>query len=145
MTVMEIYAGSNGQDTVALYARLEKLGPRGIVALNLFRAQKASVRAKVYRRRYRGFAYEKKNWSLGLLHAALVAHSTELQIEFGWREDPLQEYHKWVLYIDLPNGQISFHAASRMGPRDYEAPWNNELDSATRIIRFVETVLEREQ
>jgi hypothetical protein len=47
-----IYHGSNGALTVDLYARLEALGPAGIVAMNLFRAAKASERAKVYTRKF---------------------------------------------------------------------------------------------
>jgi hypothetical protein len=141
MTVLEIFAGSNGQATLDLYARLENLGPIGAVALNLFRAQKASSRAKVYRRRFKGVAYDKKNWSMKLLCDALSASATELGIEFGWREDPMQEFHKWVLYVDLPMGQVSFHSAAPLSPERYEKLWDGSKDSAARIIRFVESVL----
>ena len=141
MTVLEIYAGSNGQATLDLYARLERLGPAGIVALNLFRAQKASARAKVYRRRFKGVAYEKKNWSMRLLCDALAISAAELGIDFGWREDPAQEYHKWVLYVDLPAGQVSFHSATALSVHRYDKPWDNSGDSASRIIGFVQLVL----
>lgn len=139
MTVLEIYAGSNGEATKDLYSRLEKLGPAGVVALNLFRAQKASSRAKVYRRKFKGVAYEKKNWSLKLLCEALAASSP--YFSFGWREDPTQEYHTWVLYVDLPTGQVSFHSATALRPERYDKPWDGSGDSATRIIRFVESIL----
>lgn len=141
MTVLEVYEGSNGQATQDLYARLEKLGPAGVVALNLFRAQKASARAKVYRRRFKGVAYDKKNWSMKLLCDALGVSAAELGIEFGWSEDSAQEFHKWVLYVDLPMGQVSFHSASALSPERYEKPWDGSKDSASRIIRFVESVL----
>lgn len=144
MIVIEVYEGSNGQATQDLYARLEKFGPAGVVALNLFRAQKASARAKVYRRKFKGVAYDKKNWSMKLLCDALGVSAAELGIEFGWREDPGQEYHKWVLYVDLPTGQVSFHSASPLSPERYEKPWDGSHDSASRIIRFVESVLERQ-
>lgn len=36
MTPMEIYLGSDGEATKALYARLEAAGPIGAVAMNLF-------------------------------------------------------------------------------------------------------------
>src|ERR1700676_464322 len=59
-TILSIYAGSNGDATKALYASLEKRGPVGLIALNLFRACKASERAKIYRgRSYKGAAYDK--------------------------------------------------------------------------------------
>jgi hypothetical protein len=38
MTVREIFNGSDGDATRALFSRLEKLGPIGLVAINLFRA-----------------------------------------------------------------------------------------------------------
>jgi hypothetical protein len=141
MTVIEIFAGTSGHATRDLYSRLEKLGPIGVVALNLFRAQKASSRAKVYRRRFKGVAYEKKNWSMKLLCDALGASAAELGIEFGWSEDPAQEFHNWVLYVDLPMGQVSFHSAAPLSPERYEKLWDGSKDSASRIIRFVESVL----
>ena len=40
-----VYDGSNGDATRALYAKLEKVGPLGVVALNLFRALKTSSKS----------------------------------------------------------------------------------------------------
>ena len=95
----------------ALYARLEGHGPIGQVAMNLFRACKTSQRAKVYRgRRYRGAAYDTKQYSMDLLCAHLVDHAPTIGLSsWGWREDSDQPVHRQVLYIDLPTGQISFH------------------------------------
>ena len=47
--VMQTYQGSDGEATRALYAELQQRGPVGVIAVNLFRAQKNSARAKVYR------------------------------------------------------------------------------------------------
>src|ERR1051326_7628212 len=115
MTTLEIYNGSDGAATKALYARLELLGPVGLVALNLFRAQKCSERAKVYRGgvpgrgSFKAMAYERKQWSMGNLCKVLQEHAQGLQLRWGWKEDPGQEYYPWVLYVDLPSGQVSFH------------------------------------
>ena len=49
MNIHAIYEGSNGDATRALYEHLQTLGPAGVIALNLFRAQKCSTRAKLYR------------------------------------------------------------------------------------------------
>src|SRR5947209_6450005 len=73
---IDVYAGSDGEVTKAYYAELEKLGPVGLIALNLFRAQKCSTRAKLYRGgdfrgRFRDQAYERKNWSVANLSAIL--------------------------------------------------------------------------
>lgn len=142
MTVRETYEGSDGKATTALYDRLTAFGTPGIIALNLFRAQKASERAKTYSRRYRGEAYQKKNWSLGLLVTALIEYAGMNRIVFGWKRDPNPPIgYPWVLYIDLPTGQVSFHAADRgVGP-DYVGEWENVDTSANRIIGFVESVL----
>jgi hypothetical protein len=147
VNVTEIYAGSNGEATKQLYAELEKLGPKGIVALNLFRACKASERAKKYRSRYKGLAYEKKNWSIGLLCAALVEHPG---LTWGWKKDPAQEFHCWVLYVELPTGQVSFHASAPIGQptcaglavRHYPGEWDGQHLSAARIVAYVQHVLD---
>lgn len=102
-TVLEVYEGSDGQVTQGLYAKLEDLGPVGVVAMNLFRAQKCSDRAKEYRRRaHKSEAYDRKNWSMGNLCMELRRHAVGLNIRWGWKEDPKQEFHKWVLYVELP-------------------------------------------
>lgn len=67
--IIRIYSGSDGAATRALYAQLEQLGPRGLLAVNLLRAQKCSERAKQYRGgngngSYRDQAYRRKQWSM---------------------------------------------------------------------------------
>jgi hypothetical protein len=145
--VWEIYQGSDGEATRALYAELEKHGPRGVIAVNLFRAQKNSARAKVYRggRRgsgsFKGLAYERKGWALGLLSAHLSKHGQELGITFGWGRDNTQPVYPLVLYVDLPQGQISFHSASRYAGPDYPGQWDGQRVSEERILKFCEEVL----
>lgn len=143
MNAFQIYEGSNGDATKALYAQLETFGIQGRIALNLFRACKCSARAKVYSRRYKGEAYDRKNWSMGLLVDALESNpGGSFTPKWGWKEDPTQEYHKWVLYVELPTGQVSFHAPSRGKGPDYNGEWDGIRDvSAQRIIRFVENIL----
>ena len=67
MTAAEVYQGSDGELTRRYYTELEnRVGILGLVAVNLFRAQNCSSRAKVYRGGVRGrgsyksMAYEKK-------------------------------------------------------------------------------------
>ena len=88
MNAAEIYAGSDGEATKALYALLETRGPLGHIAMNLFRAQKCSERAKAYRGgnsrgRYRDQAYERKGWSMGLLVKALHEHAESIWDRVG--------------------------------------------------------------
>ncbi len=141
--VRRIYEGSDGEATKELYRLLEQLGDVGTVAVNLFRAQKASARAKVYRGGgYRHKAYDKKNWSLKNLCNALEHCAAKLGIEWGWKIDPAQEYHNWVLYVDLPTGQVSFHAESRLCDKDYDGEWDGRTGvSAQRIIIWVQKLI----
>lgn len=144
--VLAVFSGSDGEATKALYEQLSGLGPAGAIGINLFRAQKASSRAKVYRGgSYRGMAYDRKGWALDQLCAALVVHGDDLGLVWGWGEDPAQPVHRHVLYVDLPTGQVSFHAGARgVGP-DYPHRWDGKRRmSPARICRHVaELIRER--
>lgn len=141
--VAAIYEGSDGSATLALYHRLEPLGAAGSIAVNLFRAQKASERAKVYRGRgYRDAAYDKKQWSIDNLSAALAAHAGALGLVWGWGEDDKAPVYRWVIYIDLPSGQVSFHSPARGDGPDYPSAWDGIAgQSVPRILRYVADVL----
>lgn len=141
MKAAEVYAGSDGEVTKAYYANLMDKGAVGIVAMNLFRAQKCSARAKVYRGRgYRDEAYERKQWSMGQLCECLAARP-ELRIKFGWKEDP-GAHVPWLLYIDLPQGQVSFHSPERGKGPDYLGEWDQQHSSEERILEFCDMVME---
>ena len=145
--LLDVFNGSDGEATKALYVRLENLGPIGHVAVNLFRAQKCSDRAKVYRGgapgqgSYRGLAYERKQWAMDNLCRVLGDQALNLSICWGWKRDPLQEFHAWVLYVDLPSGQVSFHTGARgVGP-DYPGDWDGVTEVATgRILKLIESL-----
>ncbi len=148
MKALDVYAGSNGELTKRYYAELTARGPLGIVAVNLFRAQKCSARAKKYRGgirgvgSYRDMAYERKEWSLKNLCAALAEHGAALGISYGWKQDPAQPFHSWVLYVDLPQGQVSFHAGERLGDGpDYTSDWDGQHKSAERILALCDGVM----
>lgn len=145
---MEIYAGSDGTATLDLYKRLEALGPRGEIAMQLFRAQKASARAKVYRGgdgtgSYRSKAYGRKHWAIAELCVLLTKHGKSEGIEWGWSIDEEAPAHRHVLYVELPNGQVSFHMHGRiMGP-DAPKPFDGcRGASHTRVVRFCADVLD---
>lgn len=145
MRASDVYAGSDGELTKRYYAFLGTLGPIGLVAMNLFRAQKCSARAKLYRGgnsqgRYKDMAYERKNWSMKNLVEILTKHGEALGITWGWKRDPRQAFHSWVLYIDLPMGQVSFHAGGRLRGPDYAGDWDGQHSSCERILSFCEMV-----
>jgi len=137
--VMQVYAGVNGDATRRLYALLEERGPIGHVAVNLFRCHKNSSRAKVYRRSSsRGAAYDTKQWAMSNLCRLLGEHAAALGIAWGWREDPKQEVHRWVLYVELPTGQVSFHTDVRGDGPDYAGEWDGVKEVGhDRICRFI--------
>jgi hypothetical protein len=148
--MMLIYEGSDSAATKALYDRLAALGPAGAIATNVFRAMKASERAKKYRGgnghgSYRGQAYEKKQWSMGLLADALTAHANSIGLTWGWAEDDEQTFHRWVLYVDLPTGQVSFHTSPRGDGPVYPGQWDRVTGAGPyRICRWIAALLEKE-
>jgi hypothetical protein len=139
--ILSVFEGSSGEATTALYDDLRQLGAAGAVAVELFRAQKSSSRAKVYRGGgYKGKAYDRKQWAMTNLAIALAELSFDerKRLAWGWQQDPKQQYHSWVLYVDLPNGQVSFHTAERGEGPIYRGDWDGIKDmSATRICRFI--------
>ena|SRR5581483_7482755 len=151
MRAAHIYVGSDGDLTKAYYAELEKRGPIGTVAVNLFRAQKCSARAKVYRGGVRGrgsyksMAYDRKAWAMQNLCTCLLQHSREVGISYGWKQDPHTLFGmepSWVLYIDLPQGQVSFHSPVRYGGPDYPGDWDQMKASVDRILEFCDSVMQ---
>jgi hypothetical protein len=153
MTAREIFEGSDAGATRHYYERLSALGPVGVIATNLLRAQKSSARAKKYRGgirgvgSYRSLAYQHKAWSLEQLSIALVEHGPRLAIPFGWKPDPatpLRGEPSWVIYIELPHlGQVSFHSTSRFRGPDYSGEWDGARESERRILEFCDQVFER--
>jgi len=140
MLVKEIYYGSNGGQTRSLFTKLKKQhGQIGEVAILLFKAQKASMRAKESFGKYRRYAYERKGVAISQLCRSLEKQS---DIVWGWREDIDEPYAKWVLYLDLPTGQSSFHNTYRVGNNEYWTPWNGGGNSSIdNIIDWLDLLM----
>src|SRR5581483_2280570 len=143
--IMGVYAGSDGDAMRALYEDLGKLGPHGMVAVNLFRACKCSERAKVYRRGpgHKTEAYRRKDWSIKNLAETLTKQADLLpeipgtlteRIAWGWQIDEgmraKEDPHHHVVYVDLPTGQVSFHNGARYDGPDYAKPWDGAAGTA---------------
>lgn len=142
MTAREVFDQSNGDVTRAYYDALGKLGVRGRLAVALFRAQKTSTRAKRYSRRYRGAAYDVKSWSMGQCCEVLMAHP-DLVAAWGWKPDPSVPFGdapSWVLYIELPNGQVSFHSPKRGAGPDFAGEWDGSHASERLILEYCDQV-----
>ena len=142
-----VWTQSNGDVTKEFYGLLAAKGPLGEIAVNLFRANKCSARAKHYRggdgrASYRSMAYERKVQSLTALCNILTRHAERCQIRWGWKRDPETAGYEWVLYIDLPQGQASFHAPARGTGPDYAGDWDGQGKSAERITAFCDAVMQ---
>jgi hypothetical protein len=90
-------------------------------------------------------AYERKQWSIDNLCTALTEHAEKIGLVWGWGDDPKEPVHSAVLYIDLPQGQVSFHTyPGAMGPK-YEKPLDGVHGaSETRVCRYVAQILSGE-
>lgn len=144
--LVRVYEGSDGDATTALYRDLETRGPVGHLAVNLFRACKTSARAKLYRGgnqrgSYRRQSYDTKQWALGNLVKILTARAEALGVRWGWQRDPKAVQYVWVLYVELPTGQVSFHTDIRgLGP-EYPREWDGVVDATPeRILRWASSL-----
>lgn len=146
MRAVEVFKQNDGDVTKNYYSEMNARGPAGELAVALFRAQKRSTAAKKYRRgKWKHAAYDVKNWSLSEICRLLTAHASKLGIVWGWKEDPLTPGYEWVLYVDIPTGQVSFHSASRLTGPDYPGDWDQAHRSAERIIEFCDRVFREAQ
>ena len=143
--VANAYYGSHSGKSRSVCARMERAAAVGVVAAELYRAQKASSRAKVYRGKvsdngpkYRDLAYTRKDDAIRAVTYALAEPGHDLT--WGWGVDSAQPTYQDVLYIDLPTGQVSFHAAARYDGPDYPGEWDRTHASETRIIDFCQSV-----
>lgn len=147
--VTAIYDGSDGDATRGLYQELAALGPLGLIALNLFRANKNSARAKVYRGgnekgRYRDQAYDRKQYSMTQLCAILQQYPVPEVPKWGWAKDEDQQKHCWVLYVHIPTGQVSFHTEARGEGPNYDGFWDGIRGaSVERVCKWAAQLLEK--
>lgn len=125
--VFSVYRDSCANSTRALYEDLQRRGAAGQLAVELLRACKKSERAKVYHgggyRSFRRAAYDGKQWAINNICKLLVAHP-HLVERWGWSIDEKQPVHCHVLYVELPNGQVSFHTGERGEGPDFGGTWD---------------------
>lgn len=145
--VAAAYFGSSGAASRSVCSRLSKLGPLGVIAAELYRTQKASSRAKAYGvaavsedgPTYRSLAYGRKSDAIKRLSATLCEQQHGLT--WGWGVDPRQPLAAHVLYIDLPQGQVSFHTRERYDGPDYPGDWDKQHESERRVVVFCESLI----
>jgi len=123
--------------TAKLYKRIGQCGTVGPIAEILLRVQISSEKGKKYRGDSSGFSYAKKSECMAGLCAVL---KDQQQIDYGWGIDRKCDAEH-VLYVDLPNGQVSFHCFDRIGGPDYPKQWDGAHASGKRIREFAASVL----
>jgi hypothetical protein len=139
MKAAAIFEQNAGHVTKAYYAELAKCGHAGELAVALFRCQKRSSAAKKYRgSRFRSAAYDVKNWSLS--EVARLLQKDNLGMAWGCGRDENTPNFEWVLYCELPQGQVSFHSAERLNGPVYSRGWDGFHMSKERILRFCDQV-----
>lgn len=140
----QVFHQSDGEVTKAYYAEMNARGLEGQLAVALFRAQKRSTAAKKYRRGvWRRDAYDVKNWSLSEVCRILTAMDDRLAApRWGWKRDPNTPGFEWVLYVDLPTGQCSFHSADRLNGPNYPGEWDSGHGSERHICEYCDRIAE---
>ena len=147
MKAIEAFESRDRSVTMAYQNSLIQRGVCGQLAFGLFRAQKRSTFAKGYRRGgHRKNSYDKKNDALKYVDAILSRNQDALTgIHWGWKEDPRQEYHNWVLYVEFENRtQCSFHAASPISGKRFAGEWDREHRSQNVILSYCDIVYRSE-
>ena len=137
-----VFNQSDGDITKGYYAAMNNKGIKGQLAVALFRAQKRSTAAKKYRRgKWRHAAYDIKNWSISEICRILNAmQAFEMAPEWGWKRDPNTPGFEWVLYVETPKGQCSFHSPDRLHGPDFKGEWKPIPNSEQSILAFCDSI-----
>jgi hypothetical protein len=145
-----VYEGTNGEVTKSFYRHMDSISIHGELATALFRAQKRSSAAKKYRgRKYTSAAYEVKDYSIGEICRILTLidksdFGPPAPYVWGWKHDPSTPGFEWLLYVMLPQGEVSFHTSERRIGPDYPGEWDGTHLSEQRILAFCDFVLATE-
>lgn len=106
-----------------------KSRPANGVHLRTFRNRGRYGRANYRRSRAaRSKDYQEKSRSL----EAACAIASEASIVYGWSH--VSGRVPWVVYFDLPTGQVSFHSDKRGPGPDYNKNWDGQRDEVHRRI-----------
>lgn len=145
-TVLEAFNASDQEKTTVFQDELMCRGrTEGQLAFGLFRAQKRSSRAKEYRRRsHKQNSYAGKAEALKYVDAVLSSWGDELDVNWGWRVDPRQAFHKHVLYVDFGSGyQCSFHSEVRYSEREFDGKWDSSSSSTRTVLEYCDQVVQQ--
>jgi hypothetical protein len=144
---LSVFHGSHSGRTRKYLSHLETQGQPGKIAAALFRAQKASTRAKAYTggivrsdggfSSFRSLSYDKKSQALRNLCSLLYEDSAGIQ--WGWGRDEEKPIAPHVLHVDLPTGRVRFHSHERFAGPDYLGNLDGDRASEERVIAFCDS------
>lgn len=145
MKAAHVLAGADDNLTLAYYLLLQKRGPLGMIALNLFRAQKnaSSLCRPAGYGPAAAAAASAGVWSLELLVHVLARHGAHFGISYGWKPimEPRKDRAPFVLFVDLPDfGQVSFDAFERGCGPEYSNECDGVRKNEERIFGFCDFV-----
>jgi hypothetical protein len=143
----KVFNQNDGDVTKSYYATMNAKGLLGQLAVALFRAQKRSTAAKKYRgKKFRHAAYDVKNWSLSEVCRIMNSlNAFGYEFKWGWGKDPNTPGFPWVLYVEIPTGQVSFHSPDRLNGPDYPKGWDGIGASEPRILAFCDSLWSKEK
>ena len=140
------YHESDASRTKRLLRALTATGQLGRIASDLFRAQKSSARARSIEAVSTGDP-RIPSWPTGArarcwpLFAKRWSRMPRVWSGAGARTLP-GIFARWVLYVELPTGQVSFHSPDRLDGPVYPGAWDGMRDaSAGRILRLCDQIL----
>ena len=92
------------------------------------------------RKSYRDLSYQRKDKKIQEL-AQFLENNKGLVARWGWGKDLESEGPKNILYVDLREGQVSFHSWKRYSGDNYPGKWDRQGISEHRILAFCDRLL----
>ena len=87
-------------------------------------------------------AREKDYWLKETYLGEAVVLADTASVVCGHQE--VDEFVPYVIYFDLPTGQVSFHCHDCFGTEEHERPWDGTRQSGSRIRRAFEHLFSQE-
>ena len=140
-----------GYDAMAIQdvkARLKAGGLKGELADLLFEAERTDLNAGVCRTTpaCSWTSRHRRKWdrwirALKALVSFLDRSASQLGIHWGWQEHENQTGPFWVVFIDLPTGQVFYSAPERLTDHQYEGSMEWSESNEIPIFEFCEEIL----
>lgn len=149
MNAQAAYEATDYSETRSYLRALANAGRLGRIAAALFAAMRASTDAKTERRLAKGdplaeitvsrAGYARKRLAMQKV-CELLAHNAA-GLAWGWGNDRRQADCPFVLFVDLPQGQVSFHTPEKLMGPEYAGRWDRACQNRERVLAFCDALL----